>query len=102
MLGGELAYLLPVGLAAPLKLTGRLGWAHEFGDTDRVATAFFDGTPSAATFTVTGASVPRDAAVFGVGLTLATQSCDLFVRYDGVAGHGSTVQGGSAGLRFTF
>jgi len=100
--GAEIAYLLPVGLAAPVRLEGRLGWAHEFGDTERAATAFFDGTPSAASFTVVGASAPRDAAVFGVGLTLATPSLDLFVRYEGVAGDGASVQGGSAGLRFTF
>jgi uncharacterized protein with beta-barrel porin domain len=65
VLGAEIAYLVPVGLAAPVRLSGRLGWAHEFGDTERAATAFFDGTPSAATFTVTGASAPRDAAVSG-------------------------------------
>jgi hypothetical protein len=98
----EVAYLLPVGLAAPVRLNGRLGWAHEFGDTERAATAFFDGTPSAASFTVIGAAAPRDAAVFGVGLALAVQSLDLFVRYEGAAGDGSSVQGGSAGLRFTF
>jgi subtilase-type serine protease len=102
VLGGEAAVLLPAGFAAPLKLTGRLGWAHEFGDTARTANAFFDGTPSEATFTVVGASVPRDAAVYGAGLTLATPSFNLFVRYDGATGDGSNVQGGSAGLRFTF
>jgi hypothetical protein len=35
-------------------------------------------------------------------MTLAMQSFDLFVRYEGAAGDGSTMQGGSAGLRFTF
>ncbi len=76
VLGAEIAYLLPVGLAAPLRLNGRLGWAHEFGDTERAATAVFDGTPSGASFTVVGAAAPRDAAVFGLGMTLAMPSLD--------------------------
>jgi hypothetical protein len=59
----ELAYLLPAGFAAPLMISGRIGRAQEFGDTERTASAFFDGTPSAATFTVTGAPVPGNAVV---------------------------------------
>jgi hypothetical protein len=39
-----------------------LGWAHEFADTQRTATAFFAGVPGTS-FTVDGAYVPRDAAL---------------------------------------
>lgn len=102
VLGTELAYMLPVGVSAPLMISGRVGWAQEFGATERTASAFFDGTPSAATFTVTGAAVPGNAVVFGAGLALATPGFDLFARYDGAAGHGASVHGGSAGLRFVF
>ena len=102
VLGAEIAYWLPVGLAAPLRLNGRLGWAHEFAGTQRTATAFFDGTPSEATFTVAGASAPRDAAVFGLEMTLAMPSADIYVGYEGAAGDGSSLQGGTAGIRFTF
>ena len=102
VLGTEVEYALPVGMASPLRLRGRLGWAHEFAGTNRTATAFFDGTPSAAAFTVTGAFAPRDAAVFGLDVTLATQSFDLFVGYEGAAGNGSSLQGGSVGARFAF
>jgi hypothetical protein len=35
-------------------------------------------------------------------MTLAMRSFDVFVRYEGAAGDGLTVQGGSAGLRFAF
>jgi hypothetical protein len=35
-------------------------------------------------------------------MTLAMPSLDLFVRYEGLAGDGASVQGGSAGLRFIF
>jgi outer membrane autotransporter protein len=102
VLGGELSYFIPLGANVPLKLTGRLGWAHQYAGTDRTATAFFDGTPSQATFTVTGAEAPRDAALFGAGMTVQTPSFELFARYEGATGDGETVQGGSAGLRITF
>lgn len=102
VLGAEIAYLLPVGLAAPMRLEGRLGWAHEFGGTTRAATAFFDGTPSEATFTVIGAAAPCDAALFGLGARLALPSVELHARYEGVVGDGFIVQGGSAGLRLLF
>ena len=42
------------------------------------------------------------AAVFGLGMTLALRSFDLFVRYEGTAGNGATMQGGTGGLRFLF
>ena len=102
VVGTELAYLLPAGFAAPLMISGRVGWAQEFGDTERTASVFFDGTPSAATFTVTGAPVPGNAVVFGAGLALAAPGFELFARYDGATGDGGSVHGGSAGLRFVF
>ena len=102
VLGTELAYALPAVLAAPLVVSGRVGWAQEFGDTERTASAFFDGTPSAATFTVTGAAMPQNAVVFGAGLALAAPGFELFARYDGAEGDGASVHGGSAGLRFVF
>jgi hypothetical protein len=40
--------------------------------------------------------------VFGLGMTLALRSFDLFVRYEGTAGNGATMQGGTGGLRFLF
>ena len=101
ILGAEVVYGLPVGLAAPARLNGRLGWARELAGTQRIATAFLDGTPGAS-FTVNGANTPRDAAVFGLGMTLALRSFDLFVRYEGTAGSGATMQGGTGGLRFLF
>ena len=101
ILGAEVVYGLPVGLAAPARLNGRLGWARELAGTQRIASAFLDGTPGAS-FTVNGANAPRDAAVFGLGMTLALRSFDLFVRYEGTAGSGATMQGGTGGLRFLF
>jgi outer membrane autotransporter protein len=102
VLGAEITYWLSVGLVAPLRLNGRLGWAHEFGEAGRTATAFFDGTPSQATFTVVGASAPRDAAVFGIEVSLAMPAADVYVGYEGAAGDGSSLQGGTAGIHFRF
>jgi uncharacterized protein with beta-barrel porin domain len=102
ILGAEICYMLPVGQVVPLRLNGRLGWAHDFASTDRTATAFLDGTPSAASFTVLGAPAVRDAAVFGVGVAQSMPGFDLFLRYEGTAGGGSYLQGGTAGLRFIF
>jgi len=102
VIGAEIGYWLPVGLVSPVRLNGRLGWAHEFAGTQRMATAFFDGTPSEAPFTVAGASAPRDAAVFGLEVRLATPAADIYLGYEGAAGDGSSLQGGTAGVRFTF
>ena len=102
IIGTEICYALPTGQAAPLRFNGRLGWAHDFANTQRSATAFLDGTPSAASFTVLGAPAVRDAAVFGVGIAQSMPGFDLFLRYEGTAGSGSYLQGGTAGLRATF
>ena len=102
VLGTELAYVLPAVFVTPLVLSGRVGWAHEFSDTERTATAFFDGTPSAATFTVTGAAMPQNAVVFGAG----TCSCGSGLRavrpLHGAEGDGASVHGGSAGYASLF
>lgn len=102
VLGAELTHGLPVGLSAPLSLTLRAGWGHEFADVSRSITASFDGLPGAA-FTVNGAPVPRDAAVIGIGASLNVQpSVDLFLRYDGTLASGASTQGATAGLRVSF
>ncbi len=102
VVGAELTHGLPIGLSAPLLLTLRVGWGHEFADTSRTITAGFVGLPGAA-FTVNGVPVPRDAAVIGIGASLAIrQSVDLFLRYDGTLASSASMQAGSAGLRVTF
>ena len=92
---------LPLGQAAPLQVSARLGWAHEFADPRRTATAFLVGTSGTA-FTVDGAPAPRDTAIFGLGMTLAMPAANLFIRYDGSASGAATVQGGSLGVRVLF
>jgi outer membrane autotransporter protein len=52
---------------------------------------------------VNGVPAPRDAAVIGIGASLAVrQSVDLFLRYDGALASGASTQAGTAGLRVTF
>jgi uncharacterized protein with beta-barrel porin domain len=100
--GGEFNYTLPVGQSAPLQFNVRLGWAHDFADNQRSATAFLDGTPSAAPFTVEGAPVPRNAAMFSLSAIQRVAGLDVFARYEGTAGGGSFLQTATAGVRFTF
>jgi outer membrane autotransporter protein len=100
--GGEISYALPIGQPAPLQFNGRLGWAHDFADTQRSVTAFLDGTPSAAPFTVLGAPAPRDAAVFSLSAVQRLAGLDIFARYEGTAGGGSFQQAATAGVRFNF
>jgi outer membrane autotransporter protein len=102
VLGAELTHGLPVGLSAPLLLTLRVGWGHEFADVSRTITASFVGLPGAG-FTVNGVRVPRDTAVIGIGASLAVvQSADLFLRYDGALASGASMQAGTVGLHVTF
>lgn len=102
VVGAELSHGLPMGLSAPLLLTLRAGWGHEFADVSRTISASFVGLPGAG-FTVNGVPVPRDAAVVGIGASLAIrQSVDLFLRYDGTLASRASMQAGSAGLRVTF
>ncbi|RBP09696.1 outer membrane autotransporter protein [Roseiarcus fermentans] len=102
LLGGEVGYALPLGGAAPLQLTARVAWAYDLSDTERSASAFLDGTPSLASFTVQGASVPRNAALFSLSAVQRVAGLDLFARYEGAAGSGSYAQSATAGVRFTF
>lgn len=101
ILGGELSYDLPVGLVAPLELAARAGWAHDYADTGRSATARFVGAPDAG-FTVVGARAPRDSAAIGVSIKLVAAPVDLFVRYDASVAAGATIHSATASLRYAF
>ncbi len=102
ILGAEVTQALPMAKSVPVSLTGRLGWAHEFANTDRTATSSLIGTPSATPFTITGAQALKDAATFAVGIASSQPGFGAFIRYEGSAASRSLIQGGSAGLRFTF
>jgi outer membrane autotransporter protein len=87
--GADLAAGFDLGGGLPLDVGVRVGWMHEFADTDRPITAAFAGA-SGPEFTVSGATAARDSAV--IGFSAATEIADntsLSVSYDGEIG-GST------------
>jgi|GEM_PF-2524275 len=100
MLGAELAHRFDLGLGAPLGLSLRAAWSHDVGDTDRSFDGRFEG--SDAEFTVDGAHAPRDLARIGVGITLAAQEMNLFLRYDGSFADSYRSQAATGGLRVSF
>lgn len=106
LFGAELTQLLPVGLQAPLLVKLRAGWSHDFADLSRSFIAGFQGLPGP-TFAISGVEAPEDAAVINVLASLTIRrSLDLFLRYDAIfasdSAQGTSVQGGSACLRFVF
>ena len=116
VLGAELAYDLPVGLAMPLNFSARAGWAHDFADVNRNVTAYFQGAPvaglivnnahwpgdAAASFTVNGARWPREAAITGIRVSLPVQGVNLFARYDGMLANNASIHSATAGLQIAF
>jgi outer membrane autotransporter protein len=100
MLGAELAHRFDLGLGAPLGLSLRAAWSHDVGDTDRSFDGRFEGSDAA--FTVDGARAPRDQARIGVGITLAAQAMNLFLRYDGSFADSYRSQAATGGLRVSF
>lgn len=87
--GADLAAGFDLGGGWPLDVGVRVGWMHEFADTDRPITAGFAGA-SGPEFTVSGASAARDSAVIGVSAaTELAANTSLSVGYDGEVG-GST------------
>jgi fibronectin-binding autotransporter adhesin len=102
VIGADLGANIPVGMARPLGVTIRLGWAHEYADTSRPMTAAFAGAP-AVPFTVYGAQPLRDAAVVGLGLNAQIgASTSIYARYDGEITGRDDTHAISAGFRMTW
>jgi uncharacterized protein with beta-barrel porin domain len=100
-LGTRLTADLAVG-SALVTTDLSVGWAHEFAPTNRGTTAAFVGAPAAG-FQVTGAKVPGDSAVVGVGLATALfAGTSLYVHYDGDLARGATSNAVTAGFRFSW
>ncbi len=81
-----------------LELRGR--WLHEFGDTESDINANFAGNPSAI-FKVSDEGLPRDSAVFGIGLRkIEKQNIMYYIDYDTSFNDEDTSHIISAGLRY--
>ncbi|WP_018699576.1 autotransporter outer membrane beta-barrel domain-containing protein [Amorphus coralli] len=99
-LGVRIAKVLPLG-GGWVRPHATLGWQHAFGDVEPEADLAF--AQSGAGFTVIGAPIARDAAVYGIGLDFAAfDSAELSVRYDGRIGSGTQEHSASGQLSFTF
>jgi uncharacterized protein with beta-barrel porin domain len=101
-IGIDLAGQLAFTAASKLDLALRLGWMHEFADTNRPITAAFAGAPGSA-FTVFGATPARNSAVVGFAASTAiAQATSIYLRYDGEVGGGTDNHALSLGLRMSW
>ncbi|ALM86015.1 autotransporter domain-containing protein [Bordetella sp. N] len=76
------------------------GWRHAYGDLDPATTLAFQGSQS---FTVAGAPLARDAAVFSLGADLAiTRSATVGLAYNGQYGGGNRQNSGAVTVRWRF
>lgn len=101
-LGAEATAQFATGATSRLGLLFRLGWIHEYANTDRPVTAAFAGAPGSS-FTVLGAAPARDMAALSLAAnTAVAEATSLFLRYDGEVGGGSDAHAFTAGLRMTW
>ncbi len=99
--GSELSYDIPIGLSAPVTVSGRAGWSHDFADVNRFALASFQGI-SRTGFWVEGARWPRNAAAVGAKLSLPVAQAKLFLRYDGLFSGNADISSATGGLSVDF
>jgi fibronectin-binding autotransporter adhesin len=97
-LGGE----MDIGSGNKLAGQFKIGWAHEFANTDRPVTASFLGAP-ALPFTTYGAAPQRDGVILGLNATANLgERTNLFLRYEGEFQGIDNSHAFSAGIRFTW
>ncbi|MCA0301565.1 MAG: autotransporter domain-containing protein [Proteobacteria bacterium] len=102
VLGAEFTAAYDVGWSSPLAVQVRLGWAHDYADMTRPVTAAFAAAPGAS-FTVLGATPPRDSASLGLGLsTVFNERYRLFLRYEGDIAAGADSHAINVGVRFSW
>ncbi|TFF17604.1 autotransporter domain-containing protein [Jiella endophytica] len=93
-----------IALADGMSLTpaARIGWSHEFSDTDGAVTAAFVGAPGAS-FETVGASIGRDAALVGVSAEFANGGAgSVFASYEGAFAENQSSHSVTAGLKFSW
>jgi outer membrane autotransporter protein len=101
-LGADFAASFAIGAGTRLDLGLRLGWVHEFADTDQSMTAAFVAAPGQL-FTVSGATAQRDSALVGLSLAAAlNEQASLFASYDAELGGGNGNHQLRGGLRLTW
>ena len=79
-----------------------VGWAHEFAPTGRGTDAAFVGAPAAG-FQASGAKVPGNAALLGIGIATAVFSdTSIYLHYDGNLASGANTNAITAGFRWNW
>ncbi|WP_445928555.1 autotransporter domain-containing protein [Methylocystis sp. IM4] len=92
---------MPIGLNAPVTLSGRAGWSHDFADVNRFALVNFQGI-SRSNFWVEGARWPRNAASIGAKISLPLAQAKLFIRYDGMFANNANISSATGGISINF
>ena len=78
-------------------------WAHEFTDTPLAINGSMVGASTPVSFTTTGVSLPRDAAVLGAGLVAKPYAkLSLFLDYNATPNSQQTTQTVVAGMRYVW
>jgi uncharacterized protein with beta-barrel porin domain len=85
----------------PLILRARMAWAHDFVGDPTIG-AVFQSLPGAS-FSVNGASIPRNSALTSAGAELfITPQITLLAKFNGEFAPASQTYGGSGTLRYTW
>ncbi len=91
-----------MGLREKLLAQFRLGWSHEYADTNRPVSAALAGAPTVP-FMTYGASPQRDGAVVGVSVnTVVADATSLYLRYEGDFSGLDSTHALTAGVRITW
>ena len=102
VLGAQLGGAMDLGWREKLALQFRLGWSHEYADTNRPVTATLAGAPALA-FTTFGVAPQRDGAVVGFSAnTAVADATSIYLRYEGDISGQDSAHAITAGVRITW
>ncbi|MBP0618055.1 autotransporter domain-containing protein [Jiella mangrovi] len=102
VVGASLSHRFDLAGNMSLTPSASLGWSHEFADTNGKVDAAFAGA-SAASFSASGPSLGRDAALVGVSAQLDTgTSATVYAAYQGAFSKHESAHNFSAGLKFSW
>jgi outer membrane autotransporter protein len=100
--GAQIGGATDLGWREKLAVQLRLGWGHEYADTNRPVAVSFLGAPSAP-FTTYGISPQRDSAVVGFAANTAiADATSVYLRYEGNISGQDSSHALTAGLRMTW
>ena len=100
-IGSEASLDVPISMRAPLTITGKLGWAHDYADINRSVEADFQGAMNSG-FWVNGAHWPRNAAAIGGRISLPLPQANVFIRYDGLYSTNASFSNATSGVMVNF